>query len=167
MISYSSVFARRLSFRFSAADSDSSGPESEAPSFAGAVPEKSHARILYVEDNEDLLFLMAERLQMEGYSIAEAMTKSAAEKTLASEIFDLVILDLMLPDGDGLDLLSMIRGDARLRAVPVLILSGRSDDGTMTEGYRRGADGYLVKTARFDEIVRAIRAALAQPRGTS
>lgn len=167
MISSGRARARTLGFWYSAADSDSSPPETKHPPFAGAIPELTEARILYVEDNEDLLFLVADRLRSEGFVVAEAPTKTAAETLLGREMFDLVLLDLMLPDGDGLDLLSEIRRDPRLRGIPVLILSGRGDDMTMAEGYCRGADGYLVKSGNFDDFALRIRALLAQPRGTS
>lgn len=119
-------------------------------------------RILCVEDNEDMLMLLKDRLEWEGFGVGEATTIGAARGLLGAEEFDLVLLDLMLPDGNGLDLLDDIRSEARNKDLPVLILSGRGDDETMRDGIRRGAQGYLVKKVGFDELVAAIRKQIGQ-----
>lgn len=133
-----------------AADEKHSAPETER---SGRVSYK----ILCVEDNEDMLFLLRDRLQWEGYGVVEAMTMKEGRERLAHNGFHLLLLDLMLPDGDGLDLLSEVRASERWKGLPVIVLSGRGDDQTISEGLRRGADRYLVKETSFEALVRSLK----------
>lgn len=116
-------------------------------------------RVLLIEDNAEFATLLAEGLAKRSISSEHASSLKAAEERLASNAYDAVILDLGLPDGDGVDWLNGLREDRP----PVLILSAR---GALTErilGLDSGADDYLVKPAEIDEIAARLRALLRRP----
>lgn len=149
--------------RLCAGESKRPFPRSNEIGRPGAESELIPGRILCVEDNPDMLMLLKDLLEWDGCFVGEAQTLAVARKRLAAEAYDLVLLDLMLPDGDGLDLLSEMRAMDRTKAMPVIILSGRGDDETIQEGFRRGAQGYLVKTISFDRILESVHAYLGKP----
>jgi two-component system, OmpR family, phosphate regulon response regulator OmpR len=148
--------------RFAEADTGAPRPATKRPEPEDAAARVS-GRILCVEDNSDMLMLLKDLLEWDGCFVGEAQTLGVARKRLAAEAYDLVLLDLMLPDGDGLDLLSELRAADRTKALPVIILSGRGDDETIQEGFRRGAQGYLVKTISFDRILDSVHTYLKRP----
>ena len=109
-------------------------------------------------------------LRLEGYAVDWVRDASAADGTLASERFDLVLLDLGLPRGaapggpaDGLALLQGLR--ARHDATPVIVLTARDARGDRVAGLDAGADDYLVKPFEFDELNARIRAVLRRAAG--
>jgi two-component system response regulator QseB len=116
-------------------------------------------RVLIIEDNTDFASLLAEGLDKRSISSEHAPDLETAELCLSSNAYDAVILDLGLPDGDGVDWLNGLGEDRP----PVLILSAR---GALTErilGLDSGADDYLVKPAEVDEIAARLRALLRRP----
>lgn len=116
-------------------------------------------RVLLIEDNTDFASLLAEGLAKRSISSEHAPTLKAAALRLSDNAYDAIILDLGLPDGDGVDWLNSLRDDRP----PVLILSAR---GALTErilGLDSGADDYLVKPAEIDEIAARLRALLRRP----
>ncbi|MFC2952689.1 response regulator transcription factor [Marinicaulis aureus] len=116
-------------------------------------------RVLLIEDNTDFASLLTEGLGKRAISSEHADTLAAADLRLASTAYDAIILDLGLPDGDGVDWLNALPEDRP----PVLILSAR---GALTErvlGLDSGADDYLVKPAEVDEIAARLRAMMRRP----
>lgn len=113
--------------------------------------------ILVVEDDEGLRALMVRALQQEGHQVLGVGTAAAAQRALAAGEADLVVLDLGLPDSDGLDLLSTLRGRTELR---VLVVSGRDSLGDRVLGLNTGADDYLVKPVAVPEFQARVRALL-------
>lgn len=122
---------------------------------------ESSERILIVEDESDLLFVLAERLRWEGYSIDSASTKNQALLLLDRALPDLVLLDLMLPDGSGLEILDTLRARPDARSLPIVILSGLGDEKSIEEGLKRGADAYLSKPTPIVRVIETIRRHLA------
>lgn len=116
-------------------------------------------RTLIIEDNGDLSLLLAERLGTRGIESDVASSIMEAEDHLAVGQFDAIILDLGLPDGDGIDWLSSLP-DLR---PPVLILSARSTLEDRVSGLDTGADDYLVKPADVEEIAARLRALVRRP----
>jgi DNA-binding response OmpR family regulator len=118
-------------------------------------------RLLVVEDNLDLAELLMSALLRNGFA-ADVMTSAAnAEEALASTRYAAAILDLGLPDEDGLKLLARLRrGGASL---PVLILTARSSVSDRVEGLQAGADDYLVKPFAVEELVARLQALLRRP----
>ncbi len=113
-------------------------------------------RFLLVEDDRMIGDTLRAALRMEGHAVDWVRDAAAAEGTLASERFDLVLLDLGLPQGNGLDVLRALR--ARGDATPVIVLTARDGPGDRVAGLDAGADDYLVKPFELDELGARIRA---------
>ena len=121
-------------------------------------------RLLLVEDDRMIGESLQRALRLEGYAVDWVRDATAAGTTLASERFDLVLLDLGLPTtagvdakrADGLDVLRAAR--ARHDATPVIVLTARDARGDRVAGLDAGADDYLVKPFEFDELNARIRA---------
>lgn len=120
-------------------------------------------RILLVEDNAKLAAGVAEVLGRGGFVVDAVAAGEEAEAALASTRFDLVILDLSLPDMDGLDLLKGLRD--RHQDVPVLIVTARGDLDDRVRGLDLGADDYLTKPFAVKELVARARALIRRGGG--
>jgi DNA-binding response OmpR family regulator len=118
-------------------------------------------RVLVVEDNEELAGLIANGLANAGYAVDRLGTAADAEQALATTRYAALVLDLGLPDADGLSILRNIR--RRGDPIPVLVLTARAGIGDRVEGLRSGADDYLVKPFAFEELVARLEALLRRP----
>ena len=118
-------------------------------------------RILVVEDNDSLAELLADSLGRAGFAVDCMPTLADATEAALSARYDAVILDLSLPDGDGLDLIGRLR--ARAIATPVLILSARDRLEDRIHGLNSGADDYLPKPFALDELIARLNALLRRP----
>jgi len=114
--------------------------------------------ILLVEDEERIAAFVSKGLQAEGYSCVRARDSGEALALARTEPIDLVVLDLVLPDGSGLDVLTALRGFKA--GLPVLILTALDDVSSRVRGLDAGADDYLGKPFDFDELLARIRALL-------
>ena len=115
-------------------------------------------RILVIEDEKRIADFLCRGLQGAGYAVDAALTGGAAMDHLHGTDYDMVILDLMLPDMDGLKVLERIRN--KKLGPPVLILSARSGLDDRVKGLELGADDYLVKPFAFVELLARVRALL-------
>lgn len=117
-------------------------------------PGSAAVRILAVDDDPEIQLLLRFIFTGEGREVVFAATADEAEAALASGRFDLVLLDLLLPDDDGRDLLRRFRADPRSRGLPILVLSGTEGSAARDECLQLGADDFLAKP--FDpELIRA------------
>ena len=116
------------------------------------------SRILVVEDNEDLAFGLRTFLEFEGYEVEVAPDGEAGLAAALSVPPDLVILDLMLPDRSGFDVLREFRGKGH--RFPVLILTARSQESDVVLGFSSGADDYVTKPFSTAELLARVRALL-------
>src|SRR5258708_2900583 len=123
---------------------------------------KSQLRILVVEDEAKVARALREGLEREKYKVVVADTGEEAFYLVNAEEFDLVILDLMLPGRDGLQVLSTLRKRGLL--TPVLILTARDAVENRVQGLDQGADDYLVKPFAFPELLARTRALLRRGR---
>lgn len=121
------------------------------------------ARILLVEDNEDLAFGLRATLEFEGYEVDVAADGREGCERIASDRPDLVVLDLMLPELDGYEVLSRLRKDGD--RTPVLILTARGEEGDVVLGFDRGADDYVTKPFSTVELLARVRALLRRTGG--
>ncbi|HEC22288.1 MAG TPA: response regulator [Chloroflexi bacterium] len=122
------------------------------------------ARILVVDDDEKLLELLRMTLQRAGVELVAVADGVRGMEALQSERFDLLILDLMLPDIDGLEMLRQVRQDPRFDKMPVLILSALAVRDIIRQGLELGADGYLTKPYLPDTLIGCVRNLLAEGR---
>lgn len=118
-------------------------------------------RLLIVEDNERLAGLIAQGLGRRGFSCDIAPDLAAADACLESAAFDAVILDLGLPDGDGMTWLQRQRSLRQL--IPALMLTARDGLEDRIAGLDSGADDYLVKPVDIEELAARVRALLRRP----
>lgn len=118
-------------------------------------------RLLLVEDNSRLAEFVVKGLISSGFSVDSCLTMDEAEAALRTAHYDTVILDLGLPDGDGMDLLADLRN--RGNFVPVLVLTAKGGLGDRVKALNGGADDYVLKPFEMEELVARIRALLRRP----
>ncbi len=111
--------------------------------------------VLLVEDEENLHEALKLNLELEGYEVTSAYDGTKALQALQDEYFDLIILDLMLPEIDGITALETIR--VQNNAVPVLILSAKNNSADRVLGLKKGADDYLTKPFNLEELLLRIQ----------
>jgi DNA-binding response OmpR family regulator len=120
-------------------------------------------RLLLVEDEHRLAEILTTALGKEGFAIDAVGTAAAAVEVLGAIAYDAAILDLGLPDGDGLDVLAAVR--AAGEAVPILVLTARDAVEDRVLGLDKGADDYLVKPFATVELIARMKALLRRPGG--
>lgn len=120
----------------------------------------SRQRILVVDDDKEIARLVRNYLTQAGYEVTAVYDGDTAVSTLRHHPFDLLILDLGLPDRDGWDITRQIRGDDRLRTLPIIMLTARIDDSDKIIGLELGADDYIPKPFNAREVVARVRALL-------
>jgi DNA-binding response OmpR family regulator len=118
-------------------------------------------RLLVVEDNAQLAELLAKGLKTAGYDVDILSTAAEARAVLMTTSYAALILDLGLPDGDGLSVLRELRH--RRNAIPVLVLTARGGLQDRVQGLRSGADDYLVKPFALEELIARLEAQLRRP----
>ncbi len=116
--------------------------------------------IIVVEDEEDLSDLVAFHLRREHYRVTCHADGAEAMAAIEREVPDLVVLDLMLPGMDGLEICRRMRRDERLTGIPILIFTARGEDADIVAGLELGADNYVVKPVSPRVLVARVRALL-------
>ncbi len=115
------------------------------------MSEENKSSVLLVEDEENLHEALRLNLELEGYSVTSAYDGAAALKSLEAEYFDLIILDVMLPEVDGVTVAETIRlGN---NEVPILMLSAKNSSADRVLGLKKGADDYLTKPFNLEELL--------------
>lgn len=114
-------------------------------------------RILLVEDSKELSLIMQAYLEDKGLTVTLAESIDSAVEALTTKAFDLMILDINLPDGDGLGFLEDFRRDSNL---PVIFASARSSETDRVEGFVRGGDDYISKPFSLEELYMRVSALL-------
>jgi len=129
-----------------------------------AIPPRANAvtRILIVEDQRDLAKGLKANLEVEGYSVDVAYTGAEAIRKSSANPPALVLLDLMLPDVEGYDVLARLRREGH--TMPVLILTARAEEVDKVHGFRLGADDYVTKPFGVMELLVRIEALLRRAR---
>ncbi len=120
-------------------------------------------RLLFIEDNERLTTFVAKGLEKAGFSVDVFNTIGDGDVAMETVRYDAVILDLGLPDGDGLSLLRSMRD--RGNTTPVLILTARDGVEDRVRGLDSGGDDYLLKPFAMEELLARVRALLRRPGG--
>jgi two-component system phosphate regulon response regulator OmpR len=117
-------------------------------------------RLLLVDDDARLTAMVGEYLRGAGYAVDTAGSIAAGRELLHREAYDALVLDLMLPDGDGLDFTRELRADARTRRLPLLMLTARGEPTDRIVGLELGADDYLPKPFEPRELLARVKALL-------
>ena len=118
------------------------------------------ARLLLIDDDARLTAMLGDYLRGAGLSVEAAASLGEGRARIAAQSFDAVVLDLMLPDGDGLDLCRELRADPRTRQLPLLMLTARAEPLDRVLGLELGADDYLPKPFEPRELLARIKALL-------
>ncbi|HSB42832.1 MAG TPA: response regulator [Methylomirabilota bacterium] len=121
-------------------------------------------RVLIVEDEPDIRDLLVFHLEREGYQVTKSRSGAEAVRLARAAPPDLVLLDLMLPEMDGLEVCRRLRRDPATQAVPIVMLTARGDEVDRVLGLELGADDYVVKPFSPRELVARIRAVLRRAR---
>ena len=121
------------------------------------MSDASRQRILVVEDDPAVRNLVTTALDLHGYDVERAETGESAVMEAASRNPDLIMLDLGLPDIDGVEVISKIRGWS---AVPIIVISARTEDSDKIGALDAGADDYLTKPFSVEELLARVRASL-------
>jgi DNA-binding response OmpR family regulator len=114
-------------------------------------------KIVLIEDDADLYSLIQYNLEKEGFAMAGAQTGKGAIELCRRERPDLIILDIMLPDSDGLEICRAIRNHSELAAVPVIFLTARASETDRIVGLELGANDYIVKPFFIRELIARIK----------
>ena len=114
-------------------------------------------KIVLIEDDTDLFALLKYNLEKEGFDVAGTQTGKGAVELCRSERPDLVVLDIMLPDSDGLDICKGIRGHSELAHVPVIFLTARASEADRIVGLEIGANDYIVKPFFVRELIARVK----------
>lgn len=122
------------------------------------------ARVLVVDDTEANRDLLVRRLQREGHAAEEAVDGRQALAMLRAGAYDLVLLDIMMPEVNGYEVLQEMRADDGLRHLPVILISALGDTESITKGIELGADDYLPKPFNPHILRARVRASLARKR---
>ncbi len=120
--------------------------------------------VLVVEDDSSLRLAVTDNLEDEGYAVTAAATVAEATRALAATRFEVVVLDLMLPDGDGYALCRALRKDGH--TARVLMLTARTLEDDLVKGFEAGADDYLAKPYRLRELLARVAALARRGAGT-
>src|SRR3990172_2060734 len=114
-------------------------------------------RILVVDDEERMVRFIRLNLEYDGFQVTEAFNGTQAIKKIRSNLPDLILLDIMLPDVDGFEVLRMIR---EISTVPVIMLTAKGEEEDRVRGLEMGADDYVTKPFSPRELVSRVRAGL-------
>jgi two-component system alkaline phosphatase synthesis response regulator PhoP len=116
--------------------------------------------ILIIEDDEDILELVRYNLEKEGYSVAGETTGEDGLEAARSRTPDLILLDLMLPGMDGLEICRELKGDSKTRHMPIVIVSAKGEESDIVAGLELGADDYITKPFSPQILLARVRAVL-------
>jgi DNA-binding response OmpR family regulator len=117
-------------------------------------------RILVVDDDENILNLEKTILEQKGFEVTGAAGGAEALRLLADRVFDLVLLDVMMPEVDGFTVCRKIKEDPRLKDVPVIFLTARGGGEALAEGFESGAVMYINKPFTANKLLTIVNAML-------
>lgn len=122
------------------------------------------SKICIVEDEEDILDLLRHNLEREGYQVVAAASGEEAVKTISRQMPDLVLLDLMLPGMDGLEVCREIKRSPQTAGIPVMMVTAKGEESDIVAGLELGADDYIVKPFSFKVMLARVRSLLRRKR---
>jgi DNA-binding response OmpR family regulator len=129
---------------------------------SGAASAREQPLVLAADDDEDILDLVAFRLERSGYTVIVARDGEEALELAAKELPDLAVLDVMMPKVDGFEVTRRLRADEATSRMPIILLTARSQDADVQQGFDAGADDYLRKPFSPDELRARVQAILGR-----
>ena len=117
-------------------------------------------RVAIVEDEADIANLVSSHLEKQGFKVESHLTAASFLKSLPKHKPDLILLDLMLPDSDGLEICKLMKKNEEWQAIPVIILTAKGEETDKIVGLELGADDYVTKPFSLKELTARIRAVL-------
>lgn len=126
------------------------------------MPDSRKTRILIIDDDIGFRDLLRIHLSSAGYQVQVADDGVTGGRALLEHPPDLIVSDVNMPFLDGFELLSLLRADAETAAIPVILLSGRSDGDTMAKAVELGAADFLTKPVTRDQLLESIEACLGR-----
>ncbi|WP_234567959.1 response regulator transcription factor [Rhodohalobacter sp. 614A] len=120
----------------------------------------SKQTILVVDDEQDLLDLIEYNLRQEGFNVLKAENGKDGIQMAKENMPDLVLLDIMMPQMDGIEVCDRMREDSTLTHIPIIFLTARSDEKTEIEGLNKGADDFITKPISTSKLISRIKAVL-------
>ena len=129
---------------------------------SGAASAREQPLVLAADDDEDILDLVAFRLERSGYTVIVARDGEEALELAAKELPDLAVLDVMMPKVDGFEVTRRLRADEATSRMPIILLTARSQDADVQQGFNAGADDYLRKPFSPDELRARVQAILGR-----
>jgi DNA-binding response OmpR family regulator len=121
------------------------------------VSTKKQKKIVIVEDEPDTAEMFAEMMRLSGYHVLKSYGGTPAISLISKESPDAVVLDVMMPDLSGLDVLRHIRQDPQLKNIPVIVVSAKSLPSDIKNGLEAGANKYLTKPVAFQDLNAAVQ----------
>lgn len=118
------------------------------------------ATILVIDDKDDTRDAIVAYLEYEGFQVREALDGTSALEALRGALPDLVLLDGMMPDMDGLDVLQAIRETPRSAHLPVIMVTARGETSDVVRGFKIGANDYLIKPVQLEVLVKRVQTLL-------
>ena len=125
-----------------------------------AVSRPDAQKILTVDDEQDIIELLSYNLSREGFEVTTAMDGEEALKKIRAKSFDLVILDLMMPGIQGMELCRILRNDPKTKYLPIIMLTAKTEEVDRILGLEMGADDYITKPFSPRELIARIKAVL-------
>jgi DNA-binding NarL/FixJ family response regulator len=122
----------------------------------------SHKRLLLIDDDPNLILLVKDYLEFRGYEVITAENGREALEVLESDVPDMIICDVMMPEMDGYSLVKYVRDNPRTSWIPVLFLSAKGQSQDRVKGLNTGADVYMVKPFEPEELVAQVESSLKQ-----
>ena len=117
--------------------------------------------VLIIEDEEDAAELFAEMMRVSGYRVLKTSKSTPAISMMSAEKPDIVLLDIMMPEISGLDILRQMRRDPELANIPVIVITAKSMPSDIKNGMEAGASTYLTKPVGYLELKEAVERILA------
>ena len=113
-------------------------------------------RVVVADDDADIVDILTFNLEAAGYTVLSASDGEAARDLILSTMPDLVVLDVMMPKMDGLEVLTVIKAHSQTRSIPVVMLTAKTSDNDLWQGWDAGADYYITKPFDLEELMRFI-----------
>lgn len=127
----------------------------------------AHEKILVVEDEKDILELIAFNLECNGYTVCKASNGEDGLVTARNEMPDLILLDIMMPGIDGFDVCRTLKQDQKTRTIPIIMLTARGEDTDIVSGLELGAEDYVTKPFSPKILIARIRTVLRRAQDTA